>query len=275
MTTGTLRGKTVLVTGASRGIGRAIALRAAADGANVVLAAKTAEPRPDLPGTIHSVAEEVRSAGGRALPCELDVRSEEQIERAVAAAVDAFGSLDALVNNAGAISLTGTLETPMKRFDLMWAVNARATFACSRACLPHLLRAANPHILNLAPPPRLEPRWFEAHAAYTLSKYGMSLCALGMAAEFADRGVAVNCLWPATIIDTAALRILGARVRPEQGRSPRIVADAAHAILIRPSREVTGRFFLDEEALREAGVVDFESYAVAPGVPLVKDLFVD
>jgi citronellol/citronellal dehydrogenase len=271
----TLSGKTLFVTGASRGIGRAIALRAAADGANVVVAAKTDRPHPKLPGTIHTVAAEVEAAGGRALPVALDVRSEDQVEAAVARAVEAFGGIDAVVNNAGAISLTGTRETPLKRFDLMMAVNVRATYAVTRACLPHLERAANPHVLVMSPPPDLRARWLAPHLAYSLSKFGMSLCVLGWAEEFRPAGIAVNALWPRTVIATAAVSMLGGRVAPEQCRRPEVVADAAHWVLTRPSRQVTGRFFLDEEALREAGVADLSRYAVAAGTPLAPDLFVD
>lgn len=269
-----LKGKTVFITGASRGIGRAIALRAAADGANVAIAAKTTKPHKSLPGTIFTVAAEVEEVGGRGLPLAVDVRDEEAVREAVERTVDAFGGIDALVNNASAIQLSGTLETTMKRFDLMWSVNARATFACSQACLPHLREADNPHILTLSPPPLLEPAWFANHCAYTLSKYGMSLCVLGMAAEFRDAGIAVNALWPRTVIDTAALRMLGGLVSPAQCRKPEIVADAAYQVLISNSRETSGNFFLDEDVLRAAGVVDFEPYAVEPGADLFPDLFV-
>lgn len=269
-----LAGRTVLVTGASRGIGRAIALRAARDGANVVIVAKTSEPHPKLPGTIHTVAEEVEAVGGRALALEADVRNVARVEAAVARAVQAFGGLDVLVNNAGAIRLTATLDTPVERFDLMWAVNARAMFTCSRACLPHLLRSENPHVLSLSPPLSLDARWIAPHAAYTLSKYGMSLLVIGMAAEFADRGVAFNALWPRTVIATAALAMLGGRVRPENCRSPEIVADAAHAIVTRDSRACSGRLMLDEEVLAEEGITDFDRYRIDPTAPLMPDLFV-
>lgn len=268
-----LAGRTLFITGASRGIGKAIALRAAADGANVVIAAKTTEPHPKLPGTIYTAAEEVEAAGGKALALPVDVRSEEQVREAVEKAVATFGGIDALVNNASAISLTGTLETPMKRFDLMWEVNARGTFLCSQACIPHLKRSPNPHILTLSPPINLDPKWFERHLAYTLSKYGMSLCVLGMAAELAKDGVAVNALWPRTVIATAALAMLGGAAAPENCRKPEIVADAAHAILTRDSRCCTGNFYIDDDVLREAGVTDFERYAVEPGAPLRPDLF--
>ena len=272
---GSLAGRTVVVTGASRGIGRAIALRAARDGANVAILAKTAEPHAKLPGTIHTVAAEVEAAGGRALPLVVDVRDETAIESAVAQVAGRFGGVDVLVNNAGAIRLTGTLETPVSRFDLMWSVNARATFACSRACLPHLLHAPNPHVLALCPPLSLDPRWLAPHPPYTLSKYGMSLLVLGMAAEFAGQGVAFNGLWPRTVIATAALAMLGGRVPRESCRSPEIVADAAHAIVTRESRACTGELLLDEQVLREEGVADFSAYAVDPSADLMLDLFVD
>ncbi|MFL6235964.1 MAG: SDR family oxidoreductase [Thermoanaerobaculia bacterium] len=268
-----LKGKTLFITGASRGIGKAIALRAAADGANVAIAAKTAEPHPKLPGTIYSAAEEIEAAGGRALPLQVDIRDEDQVLAAVARTAETFGGIDILINNASAISLTPTLETPMKRFDLMWGVNARGTYLCSQACIPHLKKASNPHILTLSPPLNLDPRWFEHHVAYTIAKYGMSLCVLGMAEEFKKDGIAVNALWPRTVILTAALAMLGGLTPPEKCRKPEIVADAAHAILTRDSREQTGRFYIDEDVLREEGVTDFERYAVAPGKPLHPDLF--
>ncbi len=269
---GTLRGKTVFVTGASRGIGREIALRAARDGANVAIASKSSVPNPKLPGTIHSVAAEVDAAGGRGLALRCDIRDEAQVRAAVAATVEAFGGIDILVNNASAIWLRGTLDTPMKRFDLMQEVNARGTFLCTQACLPHLLEAANPHVLTLAPPPTLDPRWWGPHAAYTLAKMGMSFVTLGLAAEFAPRGVAINALWPRTIIATDALNMIPG-VDPARCRTPAIVADAAHAVLVRPSRERTGAFLVDEDVLRDAGVRDFDAYAVQPGQPLLPDLF--
>jgi citronellol/citronellal dehydrogenase len=268
-----LAGKTLFITGASRGIGKAIALRAAADGANIAIAAKTTEAHPKLPGTIYTAAEEIETAGGKALPLAVDIRDEEQVREAVQRTVDTFGGIDVLVNNASAINLTGTLDTPMKRFDLMWGVNARGTFACSQACLPSLLKAPNPHILTLSPPLNLDPRWFKDHVAYTMSKYGMSFCVLGMAEEFRDRGVAVNALWPRTVIATAALAMLGGRIPPERCRTPEIMADAAHAVLTRDSRSATGNFYIDDEVLREAGVTDFTKYAVKPGEPLLPDLF--
>ena len=268
-----LRGKTLFITGASRGIGKAIALRAARDGANIAVLGKTAEPNPRLPGTVPDTVAEIEEAGGKALPLMVDIRQEDQIARAVEETVRTFGGIDILVNNASAINLTGTLETPMKRFDLMWSVNARGTFACSQACIPHLQQAANPHILTLSPPLNLDPKWFKKHTAYTMSKYGMSLCVLGMAEEFRKAGIAVNALWPRTVIATAALAMLGGAVPPENCRKPEIMADAAHAILTRDSRSATGNFFIDEEVLAQEGVTDFEKYAVEPGKPLMTDLF--
>jgi len=270
----TLAGKTLFITGASRGIGLAIGKRAAADGANVVIAAKTTDPNPKLPGTIYTAAEEIERAGGKALPYQTDIRDEDQVMRAVEAAVERFGGIDILVNNASAISLTGTLETPMKRFDLMMGINLRGTYLCSRACLPHLKRARNPHILTLSPPLNMNPRWFAPHVAYTIAKYGMSMCVLGMAEEFRQDGIAVNALWPRTTIATAALQIIPG-ARPEAGRTPEIMADAAHIVLTRDSRSITGRFLLDEEVLREAGVTDFERYAAKRGETLRIDLFLD
>jgi citronellol/citronellal dehydrogenase len=272
---GTLAGKTLFITGASRGIGLAIALRAARDGANVVIAAKTTDPHPKLEGTIHSAAEAIRAAGGQALAVPVDVRDEAQIAEAVRRGVEAFGGIDVLVANASAISLTRTKDTPLKRFDLMHQVNTRGTFACAQACLPHLERAANPHVLVLAPPLRLEPRWFGPHLAYSLAKFGMSLCVLGLAEEQREAGIAVNALWPRTIIATAAVRnLLGGEEVIRGARRPDIVADAAHAILTRESRACTGNFFIDEQVLAEAGVTDFTRYAVDPAAPLIPDLFV-
>jgi len=273
-----LRGKTLFVSGGSRGIGLAIALRAARDGANIAIAAKTSEPNPKLPGTIHTAAAEIEAAGGQALPLVCDIRDEASVHAAVAAAVRQFGGIDILLNNASAISLTGTLETPMKRFDLMFGVNVRGTFLCSQACLPHLKASAtagrNPHILTLSPPLNLDPKWFRDHVAYTMAKYGMSLCVLGMAEEFRSEGIAVNALWPRTVIATAALAMIpGAREQLDRTRQPSIMADAAHAILIRDARTTTGNFFLDDEVLRAAGVTDFARYAVKPGMPLLPDLF--
>ena len=272
--TRTLKDKTLFITGASRGIGAAIALRAAADGAKVVIAAKSSQPNPKLPGTIHSVAAEVEKVGGRALAVQMDVRDEASVHAAIAQAAEHFGGIDIVVNNASAIWLAGTADTPMKRFDLMMAVNLRGTFLCSQSALPYLLKAENPHILNLAPPPNLASKWFQHHTAYTISKYGMSLCALGMAAEFAGR-IGVNALWPRTVIATAAVAMLGGRVAPEQCRTPAIVADAAYAILTRDARTCSGHFFIDDEVLSESGVRDFAHYAVKPGAQLAPDLFLD
>ena len=270
-----LKGKTLFITGASRGIGKAIALRAARDGANIVIAAKTTEPNPKLPGTIHTAAREIEAAGGKALACAVDIRFEDQIQSAVAQAVELFGGIDILVNNASAISMTGTLATSMKRFDLMHQVNVRGTFACTQACLPHLLKSSNPHILNIAPPLNLEARWFAPHVAYTMAKYGMSLCVLGMAEEFREQGVAVNALWPRTVIATAAvINLLGGEAVIQRSRKPEIMADAAHAILTRPSRACTGNFFVDQEVLASTGVTNFDQYAVTPGEQLLPDLFV-
>lgn len=270
-----LQGKTLFISGGSRGIGLAIALRAARDGASVAIAAKTAEPHPRLPGTIYTAAEAIEAAGGKALPLPCDIRDEEQVTDAVARTVAVFGGIDICVNNASAISLTGTLDTEMKRFDLMHQINTRGTFLVSRTCIPHLKRAANPHILNLAPPLDMDPKWFKGHVAYTMAKFGMSMCTLGMSAEFAKDGIAVNSLWPLTAIDTAAVRnLLGGAAVAAISRSPEIMADAAHAVLIRPSREATGNFYIDELVLREEGVSDFSSYAPGAKGPLAADFFV-
>jgi citronellol/citronellal dehydrogenase len=270
-----LSGKTLFISGASRGIGKAIALRAARDGANIVIAAKTAEPHPTLPGTVYTAAEEVEKAGGKALACIVDIRFEDQVEAAVAKAVETFGGIDILVNNASAIMLSDTLSTPMKRYDLMHSVNTRGTFLCSQKCLPHLLKADNPHILNLSPPLNMETKWFAPHVAYTMAKFGMSMCVLGMAGEFKDRGVAANALWPKTAIDTAAIRMLLGAASSKGARKPSIMADAAHWILTQNSRELSGNFFIDEEVLAErAGVTDFDAYAVDPSQKLFPDFFV-
>ena len=267
-----LSGKTLFITGASRGIGLAIALRAARDGANVVIAAKSSVPNPKLPGTIHSAAEAVEQAGGKALAIKCDIREEAQVRAAVAATVERFGGLDILVNNASAIWLRGTLDTPMKRFDLMQQVNARGSFLCAQVALPELMKSANPHILSLAPPPNLDPKWWGRHPAYTLAKMGMSFVTLGLAAEFAGKGVAINALWPKTIIATDALNMIPG-IDPARCRKPEIVADAAHAVLVRDAAAATGQFFIDEEVLRETGVTDFSQYAVEPDQPLLPDLF--
>ncbi len=270
-----LAGKTVFITGASRGIGREIALRCARDGANIVVAAKTVEPHPRLAGTIHSVAREIEAEGGRALALQVDVREEATIKAGVAKCVEVFGGIDIVVNNASAIMLAGTLQIPMKRFDLMFGVNVRGTFACSQACLPHLLKAPNPHILNLSPPLHMEARWFKDHAAYTMSKYGMSMCTLGMSAEFAAHGVAVNSLWPRTTIATAAIEVNFPEAILKASRKPAIMADAAYVIFNRESRQHTGKFYIDEAVLRDEGITDFEGYAVTPGVNLYTDLFLE
>lgn len=270
-----LSGKTLFITGASRGIGLSIALRAARDGANIAVAAKTTSPDPRLPGTVHSAVEQINAAGGHGLACPCDVRCDDQISAAVQRTVETFGGIDILVNNASALFLAGTLDTPTKRFDLVHAVNVRGTFLASQACLPHLKRAANPHILNLAPPLNFETRWFAPHLAYSLSKFGMSLCVLGMAEEFRSAGIAVNALWPRTAIATAAVRnLLGGDDAVRRCRQPEIVADAAYAILTRPSRECTGQYFLDEDVLRDSGVGDLSCYAVDPTAELLPDFFV-
>jgi citronellol/citronellal dehydrogenase len=269
-----LKGKTLFITGASRGIGKAIGLRAAQDGANVVVAAKTTEPDPRLPGTIYSAAEEIEAAGGRALALKVDIRSEEEVQAAVDAAVATFGGIDILVNNASAISLTPTEHTPMKRFDLMHQINTRGTFLTSKLCLPHLKKAANPHILNLSPPLNMDPKWFGNHVAYTMAKYGMSMCVLGMAEELRGAGIGVNALWPRTAVATAAVaNLLGGDAMVKQSRKPEIMADAAHAIFCRLARECTGNFFIDDEVLAQEGVTDFDQYAVEPGNPLMPDFF--
>jgi citronellol/citronellal dehydrogenase len=270
----TLAGKTLFISGASRGIGLAIGLRAARDGANVVVAGKTVTPHPKLPGTIYTAANEIERAGGRALPFAVDIRFEDQVSAAVEETVRKFGGIDILVNNASAISLTATLDTTMKRYDLMMDVNVRGTFVCSKACLPYLKNASNPHILNLAPPLDMRVKWFASNVAYTISKYGMSMCVLGMAEEFRREGIAVNALWPRTIIATAAMQILPDR-DPLRGRTPEIVGEAAWQILVRDSRNTTGNFFIDTEVLAEAGITDLARYAVSPGTSLKADIFMD
>lgn len=265
-------GRTLFITGATRGIGRAIALRLAREGANVALASKTAEPHPKLPGTLYTVAEEIEAAGGKALPLVLDVRDEARVAEVVNQAAQHFGGIDLCVNNASAISLTPTLQTSMKRFDLMFGVNVRGTFVTSQACLPHLLQSDHGRILNLGPPLDMQQRWFEPHVAYTMSKFGMSMCTLGMSGEFAGK-VGVNSLWPKTTIATAAVEMLGGDPLMQASRTPAIMADAAHAILSRPVA-FTGNFCIDEDVLREDGVTDFDAYAVNPSVPLQPDFFV-
>ena len=268
-----LSNKTIFISGASRGIGREIALRCARDGANVVITGKTAQAHDKLPGTIHSVAEEVTQAGGRALAIQLDVRDAAAVQAAVAQAVQVFGGIDVLVNNASAIGLSSTLDTPVKRLDLMWEVNMRATFLVSQACIPHLQQSANPHILTMSPPLNISAKWFAPHVAYSISKYGMSLCALGMASEFAKDGIAVNCLWPRTVIATAAIEFNFPPAILHASRHPAIVADAAFHIITRNSRECTGQFFVDEDVLKAAGVENLDQYALNPGVPLFDDFF--
>ncbi|MGE0787032.1 MAG: SDR family oxidoreductase [Sandaracinaceae bacterium] len=269
-----LAGKTLFITGASRGIGKEIGLRAARDGANVVIAAKTAEPHPKLEGTIFTAAEEIVAAGGKALPLQVDIRSEDQVEAAVKRAVDEFGGIDILVNNASAIFLAGTTSTPMKRFDLMHQINTRGTFLSSQACIPHLARAANPHILNISPPLNMDAKWFAPHVAYTMAKYGMSMCVLGMSKELAPQGIAVNALWPRTAIATAAVQnLLGGEQAIRGSRKPEIMSDAAHYVLTRPSKEETGGFLIDDEVLARAGITDLSGYAVDPDAELIIDFF--
>jgi citronellol/citronellal dehydrogenase len=268
MTTHSLRNKTIFISGASRGIGLAVALRAAADGANVVLVAKTTEPNPKLPGTLHSAAEAVQAAGGQALAVPTDIRDENAVAAAVQAAVQRFGGIDILVNNASAINLTATPDTPMKRFDLMFGVNVRGTFCCTQACLPELIKSAqagrNPHVLTMSPPLNMQAHWFKDHTAYTMAKYGMSMCTLGHAAEFRRHGIAVNSLWPRTVIATAALQMIPG-VDVARARKPEIMADAAHAVLTSDARELTGQFLIDDEVLARHGITDLDRYAVTPG----------
>lgn len=271
-----LNGKTLFISGASRGIGLAIALRAARDGANVALIAKTAEPHPKLEGTVYTAAEQIEAAGGQALPIVGDIRDEQQVADAVAAAVERFGGIDVCVNNASAINLSGTEALDMKRYDLMQDINVRGTFVVSRACIPHMRGRENPHILTLSPPISLEERWLGPHIGYTLAKYGMSLVALGLAAELRGDGIASNALWPRTLVATAAVQnLLGGDAAMERARKPEIYADAAYAILTRPSRDCTGNAFLCEDVLAEEGVTDLSPYAYVPGAELAVDLFVD
>jgi citronellol/citronellal dehydrogenase len=275
----TLAGKRIFITGGSRGIGLAIALRAAADGASIAIAAKTSEPNPKLPGTIHTAAAEIEAVGGKALAIQCDLRDELQIEAAVNQAADAFGGIDILVNNASAINLTRTDATPAKRFDLMFDVNVRGTFLTSQAALPHLRKSGaegrNPHILNLSPPLSMKPVWFKNHVAYTMAKYGMSMCVLGMAEEFKRDGIAVNALWPRTVIDTAALQMIPG-IDALAGRKPEILADAAYIIFNRPAAECTGNFFVDDELLASEGITDLEKYSVTPGTKdFLYDFFLD
>ncbi len=269
-----LKDKTIFITGASRGIGKAIALRAARDGANISVVAKTAEPHPKLPGTVYTAAEEIEKAGGNALPCVADIRFEEQVQAAVDSTVKKFGGIDILINDASAINLTSTIHTTMKKFDLMFSVNVRGAFLCSKLCIPYLKKAENPHILNLSPPINLDPKWFANHVAYTMSKYGMSLCVLGMAEEFRDDKIAVNALWPRTVIATSAVRnLLGGKSAIKHSRKPEIVADAAYIILKKPSSECTGNFFIDDEVLIENGITDLGKYSTVPNEKLTPDFF--
>jgi len=274
-----LSGKTIFITGGSRGIGKAIALRAARDGANIIIAAKTTEPHPKLEGTIYSAAEEIEAAGGKCLPLQVDIRLDEQVERAIAKAAETFGGLDILINNASALNLSPTEMQDMKRFDLMHQINFRGTFLCSQKAIPFLKKATNPHVLNLAPPLTLNPVWWSRHLAYTAAKMGMSLCVLGMAEEFRHVGIAFNALWPRTTIATAAIaNHIGGDMALKQSRTPDIMADAAYAILSRPSRECTGNFFIDENVLLEEGVTDFRHYQVDPSLDpsaMIPDFFLD
>jgi citronellol/citronellal dehydrogenase len=271
-----LAGRTLFITGASRGIGLAIALRAARDGANIAVVAKTSDPHPKLAGTIHTAAREIEQAGGRALPLVADVRDEASVTAAVRQCVEKFGGIDICINNASAINLATAEQLEMRRYDLMQQVNTRGTFVASRACLPHLKQSANPHILTLSPPLDMRPKWFAGHLAYSLSKYGMSLCMLGLAEEYRAHGIACNALWPRTTIATAAVEFaLGGPQMMRRSRKPEIVADAAHVILTRPARECTGQFFIDDSVLAEAGVRDFTHYSVEPGAVLLGDLFID
>ena len=273
---GDLKGKTVFVTGGSRGIGLAIALRCAADGANITIAAKTVEPHPKLEGTIYTALEEIKAAGGQGIACQVDVRDENSVSEAVAQTVDTFGGIDILINNASAISLTPTLQTEMKRYDLMQDVNTRGTFMVSKACIPHLLKSDNPHVLNLSPPLNVEEKWFGPHVAYTIAKFGMSMCVLGMAKEFKKDGIAFNALWPRTTIATAAVRnLLGGEEVIKGSRSPEIMADAAHIIFNKKASDNSGNFYVDDEVLASVGITDLSKYAIMPGATLFPDFFVD
>lgn len=275
LNTGKLAGRVIFISGASRGIGKEIALKAARDGARIVVAAKTAEPHPKLEGTIYSAAEDIRSAGGEALPCVVDIRDEEAVQAAVQETVRTFGGIDILVNNASAINLTSTLETSMKKYDLMNGINSRGTYLVSRCCLPYLKKGTNPHILNISPPLNMNARWFRSHVAYTIAKYGMSMCALGMAEEFKSDGIAVNALWPKTAIYTAAMQMLAGDSVRNKCRSPAIMADAAYVMLTRDSRAYTGNFDIDESVLRSVGVTDFSQYSYQPNAKLIPDFFLD
>ncbi|KAF7379070.1 hypothetical protein HZH66_015304 [Vespula vulgaris] len=275
--TGKLAGLTIFVTGASRGIGKSIALKAARDGANIVVAAKTAEPHPKLPGTVYSAVAEIEEAGGKALPCIVDIRDEGQVKSAVENAINKFGGIDIVVNNASAISLTDTLATDMKKYDLMNNINARGTFLVSKLCIPHLKKSANPHIVNISPPLNMKPIWFQNHLAYTMAKYGMSICVLGMAEEFKKDGIAVNAVWPKTAIHTAAIEMLTGPNSSNYSRKAEIVADAVYALICKDSRSVTGQFLIDEDILRKEGITDFKHYACNPenADNLMLDFFLD
>ena len=269
-----LKDKVIFITGASRGIGKAIAMKCAEDGAKIAVVAKTKDPHPKLPGTVYTAAKDIEKAGGASLPCIADVRFEDQVQAAVDATIKEFGGIDILINDASAISLTPILQTSMKKFDLMFSVNVRGTFLCSKLCIPHLKRSENPHILNLSPPLNLDPKWFANNLAYTMSKYGMSMCVLGLAEELKKEGIAVNALWPRTTIATSAVKnILGGEKMIAQSRKPEIVADAAYIILTKQSRECTGNFFIDDEILIEAGISDLSKYSVVPNAKLIPDFF--
>jgi citronellol/citronellal dehydrogenase len=270
-----LKDKVIFITGGSRGIGREIALRCARDGAKIIIAAKTEQPHPNLEGTIHSVAAEIEAAGGKALALAIDIRDESKVYEGVAKAVEVFGGIDILINNASAIFLSHTLDTPMKRYDLINSVNARGTFLCSQACIPHLKKSSNPHILTLSPPLNMQAKWFKDNLAYTMSKYGMSMCTLGMSEEFRADGIAVNSLWPKTIIATAAIAVNFPKQILQASRKPSIMAEAAYVILTSDSKVTTGNFFIDEDLLRTRGVTDFDEYALNPNVPLMQDLFLN
>lgn len=267
------KGKTVFITGASRGIGQTIGMRLAKEGANIIIAAKTAEPHPKLSGTIYTAAEEIEKLGGKALPIVVDVREEQQVYDAVNQAVATFGGIDILVNNASAIQLTPTLQTDMKRYDLMHQINTRGTFLCSKACIPHLLKAENPHVLNISPPLNMETRWFAPHVAYTMAKFGMSMCVLGMAGEFKGK-IAFNALWPRTTIATAAVNMLGGEAMMRASRKPEIMADAAYFIFKQDAKTYSGNFLIDDEVLQANGITDLEQYANVPGEKLAPDFFV-
>lgn len=275
--TGKLAGRTIFITGASRGIGKSIALKAAKDGANIVIAAKTAEPHPKLPGTIYTAAKEIEQAGGKALPCIVDVRDETQVVSAVENAVNTFGGIDVVINNASAISLTGTLQTDMKKYDLMNNINTRGTFLVSKICLPYLKKSANPHIVNISPPLSMKPIWFKNHVAYTISKFGMSMCALGMAEELREDGIAVNAVWPKTAIHTAAIEMLSGPSSSSFSRKPEIMGDAVYALICKDSRSITGQFLIDEILLKNEGITDFANYACDPANKdkLMLDFFVE